>query len=217
MGCTQGTPSLLGSVASGTPGREGQTPCPGRPVAVGEAGLCLLLLWPEAVCKLSSRQPMRNSNNQRLPQPELQWSERPSCQMWRQRTDPGPLRVFSHFHRSGVWGPMLGAVGTSSHDNPRFCYCFQCRRWSPSGPISRKRRAAESAQPGPRILGGGETEMVTRGSRHESREQGLSVFVRPFPCSPIQSPVQRAPRVRSRGDQAMVDTVRASCHLWPHS
>ena len=129
LGCTQGTPSLLGSEASGTPGREGQTPCPGSPMAEGEAGLCLFLLWPEAVCKLSSCQPMRNSNNQRHPQHEPRWSERPSCQMWRQRTDPGPLRVFSHFHRSGVWGPILGAVGTSSHDNPRFCYCFQYKRW----------------------------------------------------------------------------------------
>ena len=35
---------------------------------------------------------------------------------------------------------------------------------------------AESAQPGPRILEGRETEMVTQESRHESREQGLCVF-----------------------------------------
>ena len=41
--CNQGTLSLLGSVVSGTPGREGQTPCPGSPMAVGEAGFCLLL------------------------------------------------------------------------------------------------------------------------------------------------------------------------------
>ena len=47
--------------------------------------------------------------------------------------------------------------------------------------------------------------MVTQESRHESREQSLCVFPGPFPCPPIQSPVQRANRVRSRGDQAMVD------------
>ena len=41
--CSQGTLSLLGSMISGTPGREGQTPCPGSPMAVGEAGFCLLL------------------------------------------------------------------------------------------------------------------------------------------------------------------------------
>ena len=64
---------------------------------------------------------------------------------------------------------------------------------------------AESAQPGPRMLEGRETEMVTRVSRHESREQGPCVFPGPFPCPPIQSPVQRATSVRSRGDQAMVD------------
>ena len=86
-------------------------------MAEGEAGLCLLL-WPEALGKLSSRQPMRSSNNQRRPQHELRWSERPSCQTWSQRTDPGPLKIFSHFHRSEVWVPILGAVGASSHNNP---------------------------------------------------------------------------------------------------
>ena len=59
--------------------------------------------------------------------------------------------------------------------------------------------------------------MVTLGSRHESREQGPCVFPGPIPYPRIQSPVQRATRVRSRGDQAMVHTVRASCLLWPHS
>ena len=53
--------------------------------------------------------------------------------------------------------------------------------------------------------------MMTRGSRHERMEQGPCVFTEPLPCPAIQSPVQRATRVRSRGDQAMVDTVRASC------
>ena len=52
--------------------------------------------------------------------------------------------------------------------------------------------------------------MVTRGSRHDSGEHSMCVFPRPLPCPPIQSPLQRATRVRSRGDQAMVDTVRAS-------
>ena len=59
--------------------------------------------------------------------------------------------------------------------------------------------------------------MVTRGSRHESRDQGLCIFPGPFPCPPIQSPVQRATSVRSSGHQALVDTVRASCRLWPRS
>ena len=59
--------------------------------------------------------------------------------------------------------------------------------------------------------------MVTLGSRHESREQGPFIFPGPFPCPRIQSPVERVTRVRSRGHQAMVDTVRASCLLWPHS
>ena len=40
---------------------------------------------------------------------------------------------------------------------------------------------------------------------------------RALPLSPIQSPVQRATRVRSRGDQAMVDTVRVSRGLWSRS
>ena len=47
--------------------------------------------------------------------------------------------------------------------------------------------------------------MVTLGSRLKSREQGPCVFPGPLPCPHIQSPVQRAPRLRSRGDQAMVD------------
>ena len=75
---------------------------------------------------------------------------------------------------------------------------------------------AESAEPGPRILEEGETEMVTVGFRKERREKE-HVFPGPFPCPRIQSPVQRAPRVRSRGDQAMVDTIRASSLLSPHS
>ena len=76
-------------------------------------------LWPEALCKLSSRQPMRNSNNQCRPQHELRWSERPSCQTWSQRISLGVLRVVCSFHRSGLRGPFLGAVGTSSHKDPR--------------------------------------------------------------------------------------------------
>ena len=72
-------------------------------------------LWPEALCKLSSRQPMRNSNNQCRPQHELRWSERLT---WSQRINLGVLRVICYFHRSEVWGPFLGAVGTSSHNNP---------------------------------------------------------------------------------------------------
>ena len=75
-------------------------------------------LWPEALCKLSSRQPMRNSNNQCRPQHELRWSERLSCQTWSQRINLGVLRVVCYFQRSGVRGPFLGALGTSSHDNP---------------------------------------------------------------------------------------------------
>ena len=54
------------------------------------------------------------------------------------------------------------------------------------------------------------------GFRKKRREKGR-VFPRPFPCPRIQSPVQRVTSVRRRGDQAMVDTVRASCLLWPHS
>ena len=42
------------------------------------------------------------------------------------------------------------------------------------------------------------------GFRKKRREKGC-VFPRPFPCPRIQSPVQREIRVRSRGDQAMVD------------
>ena len=76
---------------------------------------------------------------------------------------------------------------------------------------------AESAQPGPRILEGRETEMVSLGSRHDSGEHSMCVFPRPLPWPRIQSPVHRATRVRSRGDQAMVDMVRASRRLWPHS
>ena len=59
--------------------------------------------------------------------------------------------------------------------------------------------------------------MVTLGSRHESREYGQCVFPGPFPCPHIQSPVQRVTGVRERVAQAMVDMVRASCLLWPHS
>ena len=103
--CSQGTLSLLGSVVSGTPGREGQTPCPGSPMAVGEAGFCLLPFWPEAMYKLSIHQPMRNSNNQCRPQTELRWSARPSCQTWSQRINLGVLRFVCYFHRSGLWGP----------------------------------------------------------------------------------------------------------------
>ena len=124
-------------------------------------------LWPEALCKLSSRQPMRNSNNQCRPQHELRWSERLT---WSQRINLGVLRVICYFHRSDVWRPFLGAVGTSSHKDPQCCCCFQCRRGGPSDPKSQTRMAAESAQPGPRILEGGVQEMVTRGFRHESRE-----------------------------------------------
>ena len=54
-------------------------------------------------------------------------------------------------------------------------------------------RAAESAQPGPRILKEGETEMVTLGSRLKSREQGPCVFPGPLPCCHIQSPMQERP------------------------
>ena len=54
-------------------------------------------LWPEALCKLSSRQPIRNSNNQCRPQHELRWSERLSCQTWSQRIDLGPLGSFAIF------------------------------------------------------------------------------------------------------------------------
>ena len=75
-------------------------------------------LWPEALCKLSSRQPMTNSNNQCRPQHELRWSERLSCQTWSQRISLGVLRVVCSFHRSGLRGPFLGAVGTSSHKDP---------------------------------------------------------------------------------------------------
>ena len=105
LSCSQGTPRQQGSVVSGTPGREGQTPCPGSPMAVGEAGFCLLPLWSEAMYKLSIHQPMRNSNNQYRPQTELRWSERPSCQTWSQRINLGVLRVVCYFHRSGLWGP----------------------------------------------------------------------------------------------------------------
>ena len=75
-------------------------------------------LWAEALCKLSSCQPMRNSSNQ-YPQHELRWSERLSCQTWSQRINLGGLRVVCYFHSSGLWGPFLGAVGTSSHKDPR--------------------------------------------------------------------------------------------------
>ena len=57
--------------------------------------------------------------------------------------------------------------------------------------------------------------MMTRGSRHERMEQGPCVFTEPLPCPAIQSPGQRATRVRSRGDQAVVDMVRASCLCGP--
>ena len=76
---------------------------------------------------------------------------------------------------------------------------------------------AESAQPGPRILEGRETEMVTRGSRHESREQGPCVFPGPFPCPPhpvtcVDSNQREEQRGPGHGGH-----VRASCCLWPHS
>ena len=118
LSCSQGTPRQQGSVVSWTPGREGQTPCPGSHMAVGEASFCLLPLWPEAMYKLSIHQPMRNSNNQCRPQTELRWSERPSCQTWSQRINLGVLRVVCYFQRSGVRGPFLGALGTSSHKDP---------------------------------------------------------------------------------------------------
>ena len=76
---------------------------------------------------------------------------------------------------------------------------------------------AESAQPGPRILEGRETEMVTRGSRHESREQGPCVFPGPFPCPPhpvtcVDSNQREEQRGPGHGGH-----VRVSCRLWPHS
>ena len=76
---------------------------------------------------------------------------------------------------------------------------------------------AESAQPGPRILEGRETEMVTRGSTHESREQGPGVFPGPFPCPPhpvtcVDSNQREEQRGPGHGGH-----VRASCCLWPHS
>ena len=70
----------------------------------------------------------------------------------------------------GSGGRSWGSAGTSSHKDPQCCCCFQCRRGGPSDPKSRTRMAAESAQPGPRILEGGVQEMGTRGFRHESRE-----------------------------------------------
>ena len=57
--------------------------------------------------------------------------------------------------------------------------------------------------------------MVTRGSRHDSGEHSMCVFPRPLPCLRIQSPVQREIRVRSRGDQAMVDMSRCPAFCGP--
>ena len=57
--------------------------------------------------------------------------------------------------------------------------------------------------------------MVTRGSRHDTGEHSMCVFPRPLPCPRIQSPVQREIRVRSRGDQAMVDMSRRPAFCGP--
>ena len=58
--------------------------------------------------------------------------------------------------------------------------------------------------------------MVTQESRHESREQSLCVFPGPFPCPPIQSPVQSDQGEKQRGP-GHGGHVRASCLLWPHN
>ena len=150
LSCSQGTPRQQGSVVSGTPGREEQTPCPGSPMAVGEAGFCLLPFWPEAMYKLSIHQPMRNSNNQCRPQTELRWSERPSCQTWSQRINLGVLRVVCYFHRSGLWGPFLGAVGTSSHKDPSVAAASSAGEGDPlaQGPGHGGRLSQHSLGPG---------------------------------------------------------------------
>ena len=98
--------------------KGGADTLPWEPHGCGGSKFCLLPLWPEAMYKLSIHQPMRNSNNQCRPQTELRWSERPSCQTWSQRINLGVLRVVCYFHRSGLRGPFLGAVGTSSHKDP---------------------------------------------------------------------------------------------------
>ena len=102
--------------------KGGANTLPWEPHACGGGRFLSPSLWPEALCKLSSLQPMRNSNNQCRPQHELRWSERLT---WSQRINLGVLRVICYFHRSDVWRPFLGAVGTSSHKDPQCCCSFQ--------------------------------------------------------------------------------------------
>jgi hypothetical protein len=114
------------------------------------------LAWSTVLCYHSDKM---HRNNLPRPQPGASWWSGWLCsQTWSRRIGRGPPRLDWWHHRWGFWGPILGFFGTGSHKcHIQRCCCFQSWWWRPSGPGTRTWRTAESAQPGPRILEGGET------------------------------------------------------------
>ena len=74
----------------------------------------------------------------------------PERQTWSQRINLGVLRVVCYFHRSRLWGPFLGAVGTSSHKDPSVAAASSAGEGDPlaQGPGHGGRLSQHSLGPG---------------------------------------------------------------------